>query len=68
MQGAKGRGFLSDESNVVDRRYLYSGSANATHKSVFTEELCFRITGPVAGQVLEVLAAQRVKRKPWDGA
>ena len=51
----------------VDRRYLYTGSANFTGQSVKNEELCFRMTGPVVAKVLEKLAVWRTKGEAWTG-
>ena len=67
-RGSKAQGAFHSKGMVVDRRYLYSGGANFTYKSHLNEELCFRITGPVVGQVLAKLSAQKAKRRPWDGA
>jgi hypothetical protein len=66
-KGPKAKGSFHCKGIVVDRRYLYCGSANATYKSAFNEEFCFRITGPPVGQVLHKLALQRQRQKPWDG-
>ena len=67
-KGPKRAGSFHCKAIVVDRRYLYCGSANATYKSHSNEEYCFRITGPPVVQVLNKLAAQRQQRKPWDGS
>jgi len=46
---------------------MISGSANLTDKSVADDEFCFQMTGPVARQLLEKLAQQRVKHPLWNG-
>lgn len=53
---------------VVDRKYLYIGSANATFKSQSNEEFCFRITGAPVTQILERLSLHVKKGKLWDGS
>ena len=66
-KGVAGQGAFHSKALVVDRRYLYTGSANFTQKSRRNEELCFRMTGPVVAEVLAKLSAQKLKRKPWAG-
>ena len=66
-KGVAGQGAFHSKALVVDRRYLYTGSANFTQKSRRNEELCFRITGPVVAEVLAKLSVQAVKCKPWVG-
>ena len=65
--GAGSQGAFHVKGVVVDRRALYTGSANLTRKSRDNEEICFRITGPTVQAVLERLARQRQNRSPWDG-
>ena len=66
--GKKPQGSFHWKVAVVDRRYLYSSRSNFTYASPGNEELCFRISGPMVGQVLERLSSQRLQRKPWDGS
>jgi hypothetical protein len=67
-KGPRAQGSFHCKGIVVDRRYLYSGSPNATDKSEKNEEFCFRITGPPVSQVLQRLTAQLEKGKQWDGS
>ena len=67
-RGLKNQGDFHCKGIVVDRRFLYTGSANATHKSHCNEEFCFRITGPTVSQVLERLSTHLQKGKLWNGA
>ena len=53
---------------VVDRRVLYTGSANFTGKSRRNRETVFRMTGPVVDQMLRQLAEDRRTWKTWDGS
>lgn len=53
---------------VVDRRFLYAGSANLTDKSLRNQEFCFKITGPAVLKVLEQLSADRARHRLWTGA
>ena len=66
-KGPGPQGSFHAKAVVVDRRYLYTGSPNFTYKSHNNEELCWRMTGPVVGQVLQKLVLHSQKRKPWDG-
>ena len=66
-RGAKPTGVFHIKAAVVDRRYLYTGSANSTYHSEYNEELCFRMTGPVVGETLARLATQKNERKVWKG-
>ena len=66
--GVKASGLFHCKAAVVDRRYLYTGSANFTENSRGNEELCFKITGPVVHDVLEKLNCQKLKGKPWNGS
>jgi len=52
---------------VVDRRYLFTGNANFTEKSLKNWELCFRMEGPPVKEVLLDLAAAKLKGKLWSG-
>jgi len=63
-QGAGRFGSFHSKGLVVDRRVLYTGSANFTTKSTTNDEFCLRITGPVVLQFLEKLARHRNKQKP----
>jgi len=67
-RGSGPNGAFHCKGLVVDRRYMYIGSANLTWKSRSNGEFCFRVTGPAVAQILQQLSAQRLKRKPWDGA
>ena len=67
-RGLKNQGAFHCKGIVVDRRFLYTGSANATHKSHCNEEFCFRITGPTVSQVLERLSTHLQKGKLWNGS
>ena len=69
-KGHRGLGSYHCKGAVVDRRFLYTGNANFTAKSLDNKEWCFRMTGPVVRQVLESLAADRLspRHKLWDGA
>ena len=52
---------------VIDRRFLYNGSANITDKSECNEEFCFKLSGKVVLQVLERLAVSRHQGTLWKG-
>ena len=67
-KGPKAQGAFHCKGIVVDRKYLYSGSANATYKSLSNEEFCFRITGPSVSQVLQRLSTHLSKGRVWDGS
>ena len=67
-RGPKSQGSFHCKAVVVDRRYLYCGSPNFTYKSQNNEELCFRMTGPVVGEVLEKFAVWGKRKKLWDGS
>lgn len=67
-KGPRAQGSFHCKGIVVDRRYLYSGSPNATDKSEKNEEFCFRITGPPVSQILQRLAVQLKRGKQWDGS
>ena len=61
------KGSYHRKALVADRRYLYTGGANLTSKSCDNKELCYRITGPVVGQVLEKLQQDAKDGRQWDG-
>ena len=65
----KGRGLdiYHAKGLVIDRRYLYCGSANITGASKDNEELPLRCTGDIVGQILGRLALTRAKWPLWDG-
>lgn len=67
-KGGGPQGSFHAKAVVIDRRYLYTGSANLTQKSHNNEELCFKVTGPAVLQVLARLAEQRQKGKLWKDA
>ena len=52
---------------VINRRVLYTGSANLTGNSRRNSETVFRMTGPVVEQVLRQLAADRGLWSVWGG-
>ena len=62
----RGMGSFHAKGLVVDRRTLYTGSANVTNKSCENNEWCLRATGPVVKQVLQKLADYRVRFPLWD--
>jgi hypothetical protein len=68
LKGRTQQGSFHGKAGVVDRRFLYAGSANFTGKSERNEEFCFKMAGPVVRQVLERLARQRHKVSPWSGS
>ena len=51
---------------VVDRRFLFTGSANFTSKSRNNKERCYKITGACVAQALADLAAERADGKQLD--
>ena len=51
---------------VIDRRLLYTGTANLTEKSMENEELCFKLEGPVVQEVVDRLAAHRRRASVWS--
>jgi hypothetical protein len=53
---------------IVDRRVLYTGSANFTENSRRNRETVYRMTGPVVEQVLRQLAEDRGAWGEWDGS
>ena len=53
---------------MINRRVLYTGSANFTSKSKRNSETVFRMTGPVVEQVLRQLAADRARWSEWGGS
>jgi hypothetical protein len=67
-RGPRSQGSFHVKAVVVDRRYLYCGSPNFTYKSHNNAELCWRMTGPNVGQVLQKLVVESQKRKLWDGS
>ena len=67
-RGPGPQGAFHVKAVVVDRRYLYCGSPNFTYKSHSNDELCWRMTGPPVGQVLQKLLVPSQKRKLWDGS
>ena len=52
---------------VLDRRVVYTGSANLTGNSRRNREMVFRMTGPVVDQVRRQLAGDRALWREWDG-
>ena len=52
---------------VVDCRCLCCGSPNLSSKSHKNAKLCWQITGPAVGQVLQQLIANPQRKEPWDG-
>ena len=66
-KGPRPKGSFHGKAVVIDRRYLFTGGANATYKSHSNEEFVFRISGSAVGQVFEKLGAQRAKSKTWKG-
>ena len=52
---------------VVDRRYMFVGSANITAKSESNDEDCYKVAGPSVTRKLKKLAAKRAKVPVWDG-
>ena len=43
----------------MDRRFLYTGNADVTDKSLIIEEFCYKLCGPVVLQVPQHLAEHR---------
>ena len=67
-RGKKNLGAYHCKGCVIDRRYLYTGGANFTEKSLCNEEWCYKVVGcPAVKQVLERLALDRQRHKLWDG-
>jgi hypothetical protein len=60
-------GSYHSKALVLDRRVLYTGSANFTGKSRRNRETVFRMTGPVVDQMLRQLAEDRTREPQWDG-
>ena len=60
-------GSYHSKALVLDRRVLYTGSANFTGKSRRNRETVFRMTGPVVDQMLRQLAEDRRREPQWDG-
>ena len=67
-RGKQGRGSYHTKAMIIDRRYMYTGSANFTYKSMDNEELTFKITGPPVKEVLEKFAGNRLAGRLWTGA
>ena len=67
-RGIGHQGAYHGKAVVIDRRFLYAGSANLTGKSTRNEEFCFKMAGPVVLQLLERLVVHRQKHSLWDGA
>ena len=51
----------------MDRRFLYTSSADVTDKSLTNEEFCYKLGGPVVLQVLRRLAEHRRLGSLWNG-
>lgn len=64
-KGIRGKGSWHCKGIVLDKRVLYTGSANATGQSVDNNEIPLRITGPVVQKVLENFASARAKFPLW---
>ena len=61
-------GAVHKQALVVDRRYLYSGGANFTNKSVRSGELVYRMVGlPVAGVLADLAVSMGQRGLEWDG-
>lgn len=65
-KGEGRQGSYHAKAAVVDRRFLYTGSANFTQKSLANEEFCFKLAGPEVLKVLERLA-RPWRRELWNG-
>ena len=61
------RGAFHGKALVVNRRFLFTGSANFTEKSQSNVEFCFKMTGAVVQDLLLELAKNRGKFPVWDG-
>ena len=66
-KGLRLRGSFHCKGAVVDRRFLFSGGANFTRQSEDNEEYCYKMAGPVVGQVLERMARHRQTGTLWNG-
>ncbi len=52
---------------VLDRRVAFTGSANATQKSLQNTEVTMRLVGPPVAAILAEIQAARVRGALWDG-
>ena len=66
-RGEMRKGSYHRKALVADRRYLYTGGANLTSKSRENKELCWRMTGPVVGELLKILKQDAEQGRQWDG-
>ena len=66
-KGQARQGSYHIKAAVVDRRFLYTGSANFTGKSLANEELTFKLVGPDVLTVLQRMVQHRRTGKLWNG-
>ena len=66
-KGQARQGSYHIKAAVVDRRFLYIGSANFTKKSLANEELTFKLVGPDVLTVLQRMVQHRRTGKLWNG-
>ena len=66
-KGQARQGAYHIKAAVVDRRFLYTGSANFTGKSLANEELTFKLVGPDVLTVLQRMVQHRRTGKLWNG-
>ena len=52
---------------IIDRRTVFTGSANITEKSQENTELTLRMTGPPAMDILRDVEAARLRGQLWGG-
>jgi hypothetical protein len=63
-----GRGSYHVKELVVDRRWLFTGSANFTTKSRCNIERSYKMTGVVVSQALHDISEEKKKGKLWRPA
>ena len=66
-KGQGRQGSFHPKAGVVDRRFLYTGSANFTQQSLANEEFCFKLVGPDVLTVLGRMVRHRQTAKLWNG-
>ena len=66
--GTPPRGAFHVKAVCIDRRYLYTGSANLTNKALSENvETVFRFTGAPVVDVLATVHDARARATLWDG-
>ena len=66
-RGQGRQGSYHAKGAVVDRRFLYTGSANFTAKSLANEEFCFKLVGHDVLTVLQRMVQHKQTGKLWNG-